>query len=95
MYTVPSAHPAHFIMAIVAACAISVSLTSMAAITGLISDPTTSVRPPAFLKSLSDHLPGATPAASTAEPVAPPVAQSRKANKASHRKHRAAAADSQ
>lgn len=86
MYTIPSAHPAHFLMAIVAACAISVSLTSMAAITGLISNPTTTVRPPAFLKTLSSHLPGATPAAVVAEPVA----QKRKTSSTNRRKHRAA-----
>ena len=95
MYTIPSAHPAHFLMAIVAACAISVSLTSMAAITGLVSNPTTTVRPPAFLKSLSSHLPGATPEPVIAVAVAPVVQRDshlRKTSQANRRKHRTLAA---
>lgn len=95
MYTIPSAHPAHFLMAIVAACAISVSLTSMAAITGLVSNPTTSVHPPAFLKSLSSHLPGATPEPAIAKATAPVVereSQVRKTSQVNRRKHRTPAA---
>ena len=91
MHTIPSAHPAHFLMAIIAACAISVSLTSMAAITGLVSNPTASVRPPAFLKSLSSHLPGATPGPVIAEAAAPVVqrdSQVRKTSAVNRRKHR-------
>lgn len=98
MYTIPSAHPAHFLMAIIAACAISVSLTSMAAITGLVSNPTTSVRPPAFLKSLSSHLPGATPEPVIAEAAAPVVerdSQVRKTGAVNRRKHRTPAASAE
>lgn len=93
MYTIPSAHPAHFVMAILAAGAISVSLTSMAAITGLVSNPTASVRPPAFLKTLSSHLPGAAPVVVIDEAPAPVAAALRedrqvKTATARRRKHR-------
>jgi len=98
LYTIPSAHPAHFLMAIVAACAISVSLTSMAAITGLVSNPTTTVRPPAFLKSLSSHLPGAATEPVIAEATAPVVQRDsnvRKTSATNRRKQRAPAAAAQ
>ena len=88
MYTIPSAHPVHFLMAILAAGAISVSLTSMAAITGLVSNPTATVRPPAFLKTLSSHLPGATPPRVDTEPTVMPDNRQRISAKTDHRKPR-------
>jgi hypothetical protein len=93
LYTIQSAHPVHFLMAVVAACAISVSLTSMAAITGLISDPSASVKRPAFLNTIARHLPGAAPVEAewTAVQVAPAAKLHAKTSTAIHRKHRPAA----
>ena len=56
MTTFPSSHPVRFLMAVVAAFAISFGLASVAAMTGMLPAAKVDTAPPVFLDSLADHL---------------------------------------
>lgn len=56
MNTLPASHPVRFVIAVVAAFAISFSLASMAAMAGMLPAAKVDTPPPAFLDSLASHL---------------------------------------
>lgn len=60
MDTLPASHPVRFVMAVVAAFAISFSLASVAAMTGLLPQSSAESPTPAFLDALAGNLRAAT-----------------------------------
>lgn len=78
MDTLPASHPVRFAIAVVAAFAISFSLASVAAMTGLLPESRVESQAPAFLDALAGHLHAASviAAQSAAVQYAPAAQQS-------------------